>query len=360
MKVYGASVSYYTGKLETYLRYKGIDYERASPYKDARRIRENVGTIQHPMVEREDGRWMSDTTPILLQLEREHPEPGILPENPVVRFVAQLIEDYADEWLWRAAMHYRWSYEHDRELLSRILTDELTSHLKIPRFLRRQMIKRRQRTGFVLRDGVTEETRGHVESGYRKILTHMSGALSERPFLLGQSPSIADFGLMGPMLRHFGQDPTPADIMRDQAPLVFDWLGRMWNARHHAPVASFVPVVPDDLLPLLQEVCETHLVQLTANALAYHADRTRFDMTVQGCDYKTLPVSRYRVYCLEQLREAFDSLGQADRNTTMTLLPFSEADVLWQKEVRAASGYDEARQVPFNKAINVFENGVPS
>ncbi|MEK9823059.1 MAG: glutathione S-transferase N-terminal domain-containing protein, partial [Gammaproteobacteria bacterium] len=104
MIVYGASVSYYTGKLEAYLRYKGISYERASPYPQAERIKREAGCIQHPVVERQDGRWMSDTTPIILQLEQEHPNLPVLPQDPVVRFIALLIEDYADEWLWRAAM----------------------------------------------------------------------------------------------------------------------------------------------------------------------------------------------------------------------------------------------------------------
>ncbi|MFT5211840.1 MAG: hypothetical protein ACI9CE_003581, partial [Flavobacterium sp.] len=69
MKVYGASVSYYTGKLETYLRYKGIPYERDSPYKVQREIMEQVGSIQHPTMKRDDGRWMSDSTPMILQFE---------------------------------------------------------------------------------------------------------------------------------------------------------------------------------------------------------------------------------------------------------------------------------------------------
>ncbi len=133
MKVYGVTVSYYTGKLEAYLRYKGIPYTMDHhPFADQGRIKKQVGAIQVPIVERDDGRWMSDTTPMLLQLEQEHPEPSILPDSPSVRFTALLIEDYADEWLWRAAMHYRWSYEHDRELLSRILADEITHHLRLP------------------------------------------------------------------------------------------------------------------------------------------------------------------------------------------------------------------------------------
>ena len=56
MKVYGASVSYYTGKLETYLRYKGITYDRGSPYEDIHQIKKHVGCIQHPMAKLDDGR----------------------------------------------------------------------------------------------------------------------------------------------------------------------------------------------------------------------------------------------------------------------------------------------------------------
>jgi glutathione S-transferase len=77
------------------------------------------------------------------------------------------------------------------------------------RFWKLRLISRRQHGGFVQRDGVTEETRPHVEAGYLNALAHMSTVLAERPYLLGNTPSIADFGLMGPMLRHFGQDPTP-------------------------------------------------------------------------------------------------------------------------------------------------------
>ena len=80
MKVYGSKISYYTGKLEAYLRYKNLRYQRVSSYAHQKAIRENVGAMQMPIVERADGRWMSDTTPIILQLESEHPAPSVLPE----------------------------------------------------------------------------------------------------------------------------------------------------------------------------------------------------------------------------------------------------------------------------------------
>ena len=359
MKVYGVTVSYFTGKLEAYLRYKGLSYELKSPFADAKRIKPHVGAIQVPLVLREDGRWMSDSTPIIQQLEREYPVRPVLPADPTVRFIALLIEDYADEWLWRAAMHYRWSYEHDRSLLSRILVDEVTPHIRSPRFLKLRMISNRQRTGFVLKDGVTRETQAHVEAGYSNALRVMTAMLQERPYLLGTTPSIADFGLMGPMLRHFGQDPTPQEIMRNQGPAVFEWVTRVWNAGATAGDTDLVTEVPGSATQLLQEIGETHLQQLIANAEAYAGGQQHFDMTVQGCTYRRLPVSRYRVHCLERLREEFASLPLVDQDKVRTLLVTPQASVLWQADCPARSGYDETREAPFNQAINVFAEGVP-
>jgi glutathione S-transferase len=359
MNVYGSKISYYTGKLEAYLRYKDIPYQLVVPYGEEKAIRENVGAMQFPIVKRPDGRWMSDTTPIILQLESEQPAPPVLPPNPVVGFIALLIEDYADEWLWRPAMHYRWSYSHDRELLSSIIVDEMLRDVPIPRFVKRRVIKLRQRRGFVIGDGVRAETWDHVEAGYFAALDNMTSMLEDRRFLLGDAPSIADFGFMAPMLRHFGHDPTPVDIMRNRAPAVYEWLARVWNARSPEAGPNFVKEISADTGPMLQEVCETHLEQLAANAVAFAAGPKRFSMTIQNCDYVKMPVSRYRVACLERLREAFAGLSDQDQSTVRTLLPHPQAEILWSPAIAAFSGYDEARRAPFGKAINVYANGYP-
>jgi glutathione S-transferase len=354
MKVWGVSVSYFTGKLEAYLRYKSLKYEFEHPFADQARIREQVGAIQVPLLERDDGRWMSDSTPILRHLDQEHPEPSVYPEDQVVRFIALLIEDYADEWLWRAAMHYRWSYEHDRELLSRILADEVTTHLRLPRFIRCRLLKKRQYKHFVLNDGVAPQTRQHVEAGYRQALANMTTMLGDQPYLLGDRPSIADFGMMGPMLRHFGQDPTPAEIMRNEAPIVFDWLSRVWNAEAKSGDKGFLETVPDNALPMLKEIAETHLVQLRENAAAFENGQSHFEMTVQGCRYQNLLVSQYRVHCLEQLRGEFALLDKPSKEVVKSLLIEPDCEVLWD-QTNIASGYDPDKTAPFNKAINVFQ-----
>jgi len=72
-----------------------------------------------------------------------------------------------------------------------------------------------------------------------------------------------------------------------------------------------------------------------------------------------MPVSRYRVACLERLREAFFELSNQDQSTIRALLPHSQAEILWSPSIAACSGYDEERLAPFGKAINVYANGFP-
>lgn len=359
MKIYGSRVSYYSGKLESYLKYKGIPYTlHGMPYDKADELKAKVGAIQMPIVDREDGRWMSDTTPILFELEKEMPDHPILPDDPVVAFIAMLMEDYADEWLWRSAMHYRWSYHYSRELISNILVDEVSTPVPLPRFIVRRMIRRRQTKYFTKRDGLTATTWDHVEQGYFNALDSMSRILEQRPYLLGSKPSLADFGFMAPMFRHFSQDPDPEEIMRNRAPLVYEWVARMWVARQ-VPDGAFVPEITDELAPMLKEICETHLQQLTANAAAFAAGQTRFEMVVQGCQYQDMPISRYRVYCLERLREHFQALDETSQTRVKSLLPYSEAEILWAPAFDVASGYDEDRHLPYGHAINVYGEGTP-
>lgn len=359
MKVYGSRVSYYTGKLEAYLRYKGVPYTlHGMPYDKAKMLKSKVGSVQMPIVDREDGRWMSDTTPILFELEKEQPEPPILPDNPIVAFLARLIEDYGDEWLWRAAMHYRWSYPYGRELISSILVDEISTPVPLPRFIVRRMIRRRQIKFFTTRDGVNDRTRGHVEQGYFNALSAMSEILKTRPFLLGTKPSLADFGMMAPMFRHFSQDPEPEEIMRTEAPLVYEWVARMWRA-DAIPDGRFIEAPDESLMPLLKEICETHLVQLSANAEAYARNAPSFEMMVQGCQYTEMPISRYRVYCLEELRAAFAELSEADQAQIQKLLPFPSAGVLWSDTPVTRSGYNSDHHLPYGPAINVYGEGTP-
>ncbi len=357
--VYGSKVSYFTGKLEAYLRYKEIPY-RFQPMTTSyfnKVIPEKTGAAQMPAVEFADGRWATDTTPLIDWLETQYPEGSVLPGDPLQAFACRLIEDYADEWLWRPAMHYRWSYFEGRQLLGIQLVDELFGDIAAPAFLKRWRIRHRQKTHFVDRDGVNATTLGHVEQGYFTALDIMQKALDERPYLFGERPTLADIGLFGPMFRHFSQDPTPAEIMRQRAPAVFAWVGRLWNARASKLTGELVQGIPEDLLPLLREIGETHLTNLLANAAAWCANMDTFEVNIQGTQYTDLPVSRYRRWCLEQLQQQWQQLPEAARAIGREIPDLRGCVDLLQEFEGPGSDYDPEGRAPFAVGLKVYPVG---
>ncbi|MGI9430667.1 MAG: glutathione S-transferase family protein [Myxococcota bacterium] len=358
-RVYGSSISYYTGKLETYLRYRGIEYELLPMIVHAEELLAGAGAVQSPVMKLDDGRWLSDSTPILAWFEAQRDGPTIYPEDPGMRFLALLIEDHADEWLWRPAMHYRWSYTRDREHASGVLADEMLPGVQQPLSEKRASVVRRQFGGFVERDGVNANTRAHVEQTAMAAFDGLEATLATRPFLLGERPTIVDYGFVGPMFRHFAQDPTPAELMRQRAPRVYTWVARMWEASPQPDTAEILSEPDAPLADLLREVCETHLVQLRENATAYAEGASHFAQEIQGCRYEDLPVSRYRVWCLEELRRHWQALDGATQRAIRVHLPEPGAAVLWDAEPIARSEYDPEHRAPFNRAINVFGTGVP-
>ena len=73
MIVYGSEYSYFTGKFEAYLRFKEISYVRrplgVSMY--SWKLPRLLGGAQLPTVQLPDGRWMTDTTPMIAWLEEQ-------------------------------------------------------------------------------------------------------------------------------------------------------------------------------------------------------------------------------------------------------------------------------------------------
>lgn len=316
-RVYLMDVSYFSGKLEAYLRWKEIPYERIEVgWREMQRVLlPNTGLMKVPVVRTPEGLWLQDSTPIIDWMEERHPAGAVLPEDPFQAFFARLAEEYADEWLWRPALHYRWSFAPDARLLGERIAGEVMKDLPLPRRLRAALVRRRQRRIYVTGDGVVPETRAHVEGIYRRALAQLTELLRGGRYLLGDRPSLADFGFFASMFRHFALDPTPSRIMRDEAPAVFAWVGRLWNARRsREPGAWAAPgTLPGGWEALLREMAATHLPYLHANAVAYREGRRRFDWTVQGVTYRATPVVRYRVWCRERLQERFEALPPAAR-----------------------------------------------
>jgi glutathione S-transferase len=346
LTLYGPELSYFTGKLEAVLRYMELPYQRvvAGPMGH---VSNTTGVAQVPAVQLADDRWLTDTTPIISWLDQRYPGAGVVPRDPVLAFFSRLLEDYADEWLWRPAMHYRWDYVESAQHQSRVLIDEAGGDLPLPGFLKRYLIRNRQRSFFTRGDGVSADTWDHVEKIYLDTLQQFSKILETRPYLLGDRPSLADFGFFGPMFRHFAMDPTSARIMRETAPAVFEWVARVWNARNSKMGGELLEQVPQDWGPILESIGSSYLPYLCANAEAWKADRTHFDVDIEGAPYRNIRTSRYRVWCLEELRRDFNALSESQQQEVRARLEAHGCWApLWQVE-NPASGLDPERQVPF-------------
>jgi glutathione S-transferase len=309
LSVHGLDLSYFTGKLEGYLRAKGIPYrlremDTAAFYRCARA----TGIAQMPQVELADGTWLTDTPRIIEYFEETQPNPKISPEDPTARYISELIEAFGDEWLWRPSLYYRWAFAADSRLLGERLARGMFRDLPLPLFLRRRVAIARQRWHFLLRDGVTKKTAPAIEGLYLETLDVLQGILSQRPFLMGQRPTQADYGFFGPMFRHFFSDPTPAQIMRDRAPTVLAWVSRMWNLApadfDRAPMPEGVPI---HLTGLADMLSRDFLPYLAANSASYFSGSKTTRFLSGGVAFVT-PVNPYRVWRLQRLQERYAKL----------------------------------------------------
>ena len=350
LRAYVLDVSYFSRKLEAYLRWKEIPYERIEVRWDRVQgeLRRATGVAKVPVLRTPEGLWLQDTTPILDWLEARHPAGAILPEDPFQAFFCRLLEDWADEWLWRPALHYRWSFAPDARLLSHRIAAEAMGHIPLPTAWTAAIVRWRQYRTYVSGDGVTPETRPHVERIYLDLLERLERLLRDQPFLLGERPCLADFGLFGPCFRHFSLDPTPARLMRDRAPAVYEWVARLWNARASRVRASWPEpgTLPDVWHELLADIGAGHRPALHANAVAWREGRRRHDFTVQGTSYRDVPVVRYRVWCRERLQDHFDALPDAVKPAVRAVLERAGAwEPLW-RDGRIASRLFEGAPPP--------------
>ena len=333
--LYGSNVSYFTGKMENYFRVKGVPYELRSMQlpRDFTLAREQVGVAQMPVIQLGDGRWMTDTTKIIQWFETRYPERPVIPPDPLQAFFCFLVEDYADEWLWRPAMHYRWHYPEGAHHLSRHLVDELMGGIPLPAALKRWNLRLRQRRGYTTGDGITRASVPGVEAIYQRTLQQLQAVFEQRPFILGGRPSLADIGLSGPFFRHFALDPVPLEIIRQQAPAVLEWVARLWNTRLDRCEGHWVTGLPEDLGPLLDEIGSNYLPYLCANVGAVASGKKRFDAEIDGVAYRGARYSHYRVWCLQELRKHYRALPENARGAARGLLEKHGCwEPLWRNE----------------------------
>jgi glutathione S-transferase len=234
--LYGAPCSLYTGKVRSYLRKNAVAFAerfQSHPrYRDA--VLPAVKNRRIPVVEFDDGAMVQDSTEILDALEQRFPN---LPRpTGALRTIELFIEAYAERSLLKAAMHYRWNFpEENRAFIvgefGRLLAFDNgpAAWPQVGEAIAGRM------SSYLPPLGVDATSIPAIEASYLKLLAILNEHFLRYPYILGDAPSRADYGLMGPLYAHLGRDPYPLRIMQQKAPMVMRWVERMNAPEAHAP-----------------------------------------------------------------------------------------------------------------------------
>eukprot|EP00040_Diaphanoeca_grandis_P027142 m.153819 g.153819 ORF g.153819 m.153819 type:complete len:413 (+) comp30852_c0_seq1:185-1423(+) len=234
LQLIGCEHSLFSGKIRGYLRWKGVPFEEVLPtaevYVDVILPRVGWAVIPVLCVPHEDQRYsfVQDTSDIIDEVERLYPHPPVMPQSSLEsRLVCHLIELLADQWLVLPAMYYRWCFPQQRDFLVSEWGGALFPHL--PHAERssqaKQSMARFEKIAEIL--GATPELFQPIEESFETLLDLLTKHLETHDYLLGNTPTLADFSMMGPLYAHLYRDPVPGYRMRIRAPLVVQWIERV-------------------------------------------------------------------------------------------------------------------------------------
>ncbi len=336
LELMGAPGSPYTRKMLALLRYRRIPHailwggHQAPPagYPEPKvkllptvYFRDEAGNLEAAV----------DSTPILRRLERDVPARGVLPPDPAIRFLNDLIEDYADEWLTKAMFHFRWYHQADRDNAGPLLVywSQPTLSADAAQQAAAAFTKRQFDRLYVV--GSNDVTARTIEDSYERFVAILDTLIADAGFVLGARPASADFAIYGQLTQLAIVEPTSAAITNARSPRVRAWLDRVEDLSGLRDVIddwSDRDALAGRLEPLLTEIGRVYAPFLRANAAAVEARSDRVDATIDGRPW-TQPPFPYQAKCLMSLREAYGALSGDDRAWVDQMLSDTGCGVLF-------------------------------
>jgi glutathione S-transferase len=303
-RIIGAEMSPYSVKVSSYFRYKAIPHQWVLRNAASQAEYEKHARLPIvPLVITPEGTGIQDSTPIIDQIEKLHPEPSIHPDDPLARFVSALIEEFGDEWGNKWMFHYRWTREVDQVCsagrIARMRAPKASEpeHLSFAGQIRARMAGR---LGLV---GSNEKTAPQIETGFQDMLGSLERHLSTRPYLFGTRPAFGDFGLWG-QFYELWTDPTAGALIEGNAPHVLDWVHRMLWPRADGAFEAWSTLEPT-LAPILKrQVGEKFMPWTLANEKTLAEGRQEFSVTL-GEEAWTQTPQKYHARSLAMLRAKY-------------------------------------------------------
>ena len=335
LQMLGAPGSPYSRKMRSLLRFRRIPYlfiQQNSPQAKAF-VPPKVPLLPTFYLP-ENGELVpvTDSTPLIRRFEEAFQDRSVIPPEPALAFLDELLEDYADEWLTKCMFHYRWYHDADATKARRVLPlwhmSEVSDEQIAPV---QKMIGDRQieRLRVV---GSNDVTAGVIEESYVRFLSAFDKQLQSSRFLFGGRPASSDFALMGQMTCLALFDPTPSAITAERAPRVYAWTEVMEDLSGLEPSEedwTSANALSDSFRGLLAEVGRFHAPFLLANAHALENGAEQVETEIAGQPWVQKPFP-YQGKCLAWLRESYAKLVPDQKATVDGLLEGTGCEILFR------------------------------
>ena len=259
--LWGAPVSLWSGRVRAYLIKKGLAYQEIYPAnaRFSEEILPLIGYFAVPATELEDGTVIQDGTDTMEYLEARYPDQPMIPRTPVQKAVAWLIEFFGCDLFFIPAMHYRWNFPEQRDYLNAEFARGLSLHKDPEGQLADLAPVQAFFAEFPKVMGINPNTMPAIEASHVECLELLNNHFHHHPYVLGGHPTIADFGLIGPLYAHLGRDPVPCELMKRVAPHVYRWTERMFEPGiidgefiDTPPSLADDDSIPDTLIPFVE------------------------------------------------------------------------------------------------------------
>ncbi len=195
LELYQFELSQYSEKVRLILDYKGLEYRKieVTPGVGQVELLQKSGSRQVPVL-KDGSTYIADSTEIAFYLDRKYPEKPILPEDPIARGQCVLMEEWADESIGiKGRKAFIGALNQNQTFRTSVLPKETPGLVKnlvgaIPgEFL----------DVLGMGVGLGGDAVKDAKKGLKQDLEALSLILENQPYLIGDTPTLADLAVAG-------------------------------------------------------------------------------------------------------------------------------------------------------------------
>ncbi len=195
LELYQFELSAYCEKVRLILDYKGLAYKKKDvvPGVGQLELFRLSGQRQVPVLKDGDT-YIADSTEIAFYLDRKYPEKPIIPTDPLQRGQCLLIEEWADESLGlKGRTAFLGAFAQNQNFRTAFLPQET------PGFMRLLLGSMPGELIDILGAGVGlgKDAINTAKKGLQQDLEALNLILTNRPYLVGDQPTLADLAVAG-------------------------------------------------------------------------------------------------------------------------------------------------------------------